>query len=131
MKLLLLALMLCSSLSSASDLEDVKNAQGISEYLRFDEQVEVKKLGVLKNKYIAYNYTSIWGQAKRASIRLIILNKHYQMLGMYDITEWATSIEESCVVFPFDTEIGNKICLIDNNLPRTIWLDGLNSELFK
>ncbi|EAQ66071.1 hypothetical protein MED121_02630 [Marinomonas sp. MED121] len=86
---------------------------------------------MLKNKYIIYNYTSILGQAKRASIRLIILNRHHQMLGMYDIKEWAISIEDSCIVFPFDTEVGNKICLIDNKLPRTVWLDGENPTLFK
>lgn len=131
MKFLLLAFILFTSLSNAGDFEDVKNAQGISEYLKFDEQVEIEKLGVLKNKYIVYNYTSIWGQAKRASIRLIILNRHHQILGMYDIKEWAISIEDSCIVFPFDTEVGNKICLIDNKLPRTVWLDGENPTLFK
>ncbi|KJZ13687.1 hypothetical protein TW85_10745 [Marinomonas sp. S3726] len=131
MKLLLLFFMLFSPLSSAGDFEDVKNAQGISEYLKFDEQVEVAKLGVLKNKYIVYNYTSIWGRAKRASNRLIILNIQHQMLGMYEITEWAISIEDSCIMFPFDTEVGNNICLINNNLPKAVWLDGEKFELFK
>lgn len=131
MKLLFLALMLFSFFVSAGDFEELKNAQGISEYLRFDNQTEVKKLGTLKDKFIVYNYTLVWGQAKRASNRIIILDTNYSMLGMYDISQWATSIEDNCIMFPFDADVGNKICLTEGALPKMTWLDGENPELYK
>lgn len=131
MKLIFIIFSISSIFAVADDLKEVKSAHDISEYLIFDDQVEVKKLGVLQENFIIYNYSSYWGESKRASNRLIILDSNNSMIGMYAISMWAIRIENNCIIFPFDADFGNKICINSNAFPKVAWLDGENTELFR
>lgn len=131
MRFTLLAILLFSCGVLASDKMDLKGARGISAILAFDEQTVVEKLGDLGGKYKVYNYKAIFGQAKRATNRLIVLDAYNNMVGMYAIGKWAISISGDCIVFPFDEKIGNSICLKNGLLPKSAWVGGDNPEFYK
>ncbi|MCV6623864.1 MAG: hypothetical protein OIF51_19180 [Cellvibrionaceae bacterium] len=131
MRFTFLAILLFSYSVLACDKMDLKGALGTSDILVFDEQTVVEKLGDLGGKYKVYNYTAIFGQAKRAANRLIVLDTYNNMVGMYAIGKWAISISGNCIMFPFDEKIGNSICLQNGLLPKSAWVGGDNPEFYK
>jgi len=77
-----------------------------------------------------YFYEREFGKA-RLTQRLIIISSSGEYLGMYAVPEPPESVVGSNVKFPFPNDYGNHISLKGGVLPRAVFLDGEEFELFK
>jgi hypothetical protein len=116
---------------SANDILLFKEVAKSSENLIIDSQTEIKLLGSLSNGYKIYNYRHYFNGGIRVSTRLVAIDKDNALVGIYGINDWAVNISGDCVMFPNIKDHGNSICLINNKLPATAWVDGENPVLFK
>ncbi|KTF08832.1 hypothetical protein [Pseudoalteromonas sp. H105] len=129
-------LLLLSS-NAYSDIELLAKAAKTTEYLNFDpdskEEFNTKSeyLGELQGKFKLYNHTYYFNNNSRAGHRLVILTSSGELIGMYAIDDWATSISGDCVYFPVSEEYGNKICIENGVFPEQAWIDGQLPMLFK
>lgn len=93
------------------------------------DSTTTSKVGVLENGYIVYNYTHVWGQAFRASNRIVVTSSSGAVIGIYAPPELASGVEGSCIKFSTRSENGNTICLNDGQLPTTALVDGTPFDL--
>ena len=129
----LFTLIICFlTFSAKADADAVfEHVASKSEYLRYDEQTEIKALGSLSNGYKIYNYRHHWNNGNRISIRIVAIGDNNELVGIYAVNDWASNLTSDCIVFPFPKDEGNSICLTDGKLPEQAWIDGENPALFK
>jgi len=102
-----------------------------SEYLTVDEHTEIKSLGLLSNGYKIYNYRHYFNNGDRVSTRIVAINRHNELIGIYGVNDWAIHLTEHCIIFSYPIDEGNSICLKSGKLPKQAWIDGENPTLFK
>lgn len=83
-----------------------------------------------KTELSVYYYLNIWGEAKRATQRLLLIADSHQYIGMYPVNDKPTSMEGPLIKFNYPSQYGNLISL-KNGPPKEIYLDGETSSLFK
>jgi len=116
------ALILLLSLS----VHAISNEQACTVHrdLACGEGVTFHKLGILDGGLSVYSYTYIFGQALRASNRVVFLDQHQKFVGMYSVPEPPNNVQGDCVVFSGPSGLNSSICISSGGLPAPLLLDG-------
>ncbi|KNC68012.1 hypothetical protein [Pseudoalteromonas ardens] len=120
------------TIPTSSDISLIfKNTASSSEHIVIDDQTEFQFLGSLSNGDKVFNYRRYFNGGLRASLRLVVIGVKHDLVGMYEINDWATHIDELCVYFDYPASTGNSICLESGRLPVQAWIDGALPTLFR
>lgn len=126
--LVMLILMLPSiSLASADD-------DGIcllSDSLQCGSATQISKIGVLGETYTAYTYVHVFGQAMRAANRIVLVGPDRELAGIYAVNDFPKDIQNNCLVFSYESQFGNMLCLTNGDVPEKVYLDAQVLNVFK
>jgi hypothetical protein len=76
-------------------------------------------------------YERIWGEASRATRRVLVVSSARGFLGMYGAGRPTRVTADGRILFPFRAEVGNVISIANGRLPRRVRLDGVILEPFR
>ncbi len=96
----------------------------LSELLVCGPNTKIEHLGTIENKYRVYLYEYTFGEAKRTSNRVVITSMYTELEAVYAVPELPISLQNNCIVFPFNESDGDSICVVNGRLPNEVLIDG-------
>lgn len=106
--------------------------QGFSGVL--DQGATIEFVGMIekgKTPIAIYNYEFNNPETDHGNRRLLILDHVCNYLGSYAVSEAALQVRGDAIVFRDTGTPGSVVEFSGSSLPRTVWLDGEVSELFR